>query len=230
MATYTYTNTVPNANNAPKNDQPDMLQNTQSTSGLISEDHISFNIANGGYHKIIHQMASGTAGQSQNFARSGAGATYSNTPATIAGINQVLTGLYTPDATVTTAKTQLFNVNGSGDVSQLTGNLLTNTATSDGWCWVGGILLQWGFISSTAQAASNILTFKDRVAGAIPFPNNCFYVTTSLCFKNAVTTSNIRTAQCGVRGPTVSVTGFEWVYSVDTSGIMQGLYWFAIGN
>jgi len=230
VATFSYENSVPNANNAPKNDQPDMLQNTQSISGLIAVDHIGFNIPNGGYHKIIHQMGSGTSSQSQNLTRSGVGAVYANKPTNIADINQFLSGQYTPDSTVTATDTQLFSLTGGNVISQLTGSNLTDTATSDGYAWVGGILLQWGFVSSTSQTATSTVTFKDRQPGMIPFPNNCFLVNATLVVKNTATMSNIRTAQLVIYGPSVSKTGFNWAYNYETSGISQGFYWFAVGN
>ena len=227
MATYTFDPNVPAANNAPKNDQPVMQVNNASTSGLISEDHIGFNTPNGGYHKIIHQL---TGSGTQNLTRSGVGAVYANIPANIVNVNQTIAGQYTPDATVTTTDTQLFSLSAGNVISQLTGSALTSTNQSDGWTWVGTVLLQWGFVSSTSSGASNAVVFKDRRPGMIPFPNNCFFVGATLSVQNAATIGDIRTAQIVIRGSTVSTTGFSWIYSFDTSGIAQGFYWYAIGN
>src|SRR5215467_8064512 len=149
MPTYTYDTTVPAANHAPKNDQPTMQTNTASISGLISTDHVGFNTPNGGYHTIIHQLTGATTG-SQNLTRSGANATYTNTPATIAGVSQILPGLYTPQTTGGTADTQLFVVNGTGIRSQLTGHLSGSANGTDGWQWIGGVLIQWGIVSFAA--------------------------------------------------------------------------------
>lgn len=52
MGTFSYFN-VPIGSNAPKNDQPNMLTNAASISSLIDVDHVSFNVANGGYHKQV---------------------------------------------------------------------------------------------------------------------------------------------------------------------------------
>ena len=50
---FTYNNGVPDANNNPSVDQPDMKTNAQSIESLIAIDHISFNTANGGTHKQV---------------------------------------------------------------------------------------------------------------------------------------------------------------------------------
>lgn len=227
MTTFTFDTTVPAANNAPRNDQPKMQINNASTSGLISEDHIGFNSPNGGFHKIIRQPTGPTT---QDLTRSGAGAVYANIPANIVDVNQIIAGQYTPDATVTTTDTQLFSLSGGNIISQLTGSELTNTSQSDGWVWVGGILLQWGFVSSTTSGAFNTVTFKNRQPGMIPFPNNCFFVGATLSVANATTISDIRTSQIVIKGSSVSTTSFSWIYNFDTSGIARGFYWYAIGN
>jgi hypothetical protein len=50
MSSFTFTPTIPAANNDPADDQGLMLQNNASTSGLIAVDHVGFNTANGGQH------------------------------------------------------------------------------------------------------------------------------------------------------------------------------------
>lgn len=51
---FTYTSTIPAANNDPADDQPLMLQNFGSISSLIDIDHIGFNTASGGIHKQVN--------------------------------------------------------------------------------------------------------------------------------------------------------------------------------
>ncbi len=53
MAFYPYNNGVPNAPDNPSQDQPDMLVNTQSISGIIAQDHTGFGVSNGGVHKQV---------------------------------------------------------------------------------------------------------------------------------------------------------------------------------
>jgi hypothetical protein len=51
MSLFTFTNTIPASTHAPSQDQPLMLQNNQSTQGIIGIDHVGFNTATtGGYH------------------------------------------------------------------------------------------------------------------------------------------------------------------------------------
>jgi len=56
MPNFTYITNLPAASHNPSFDQPNMQINTNSTDNLIAQDHISFNAANGGYHKTIHQQ------------------------------------------------------------------------------------------------------------------------------------------------------------------------------
>ena len=232
MPTYSYTNTSPNAAIAPKNDQPTMLQNAQSISSLISEDHIGFNIPDGGFHKIVRQLASGTSSQSQNLTRSGVGATYTNKPTAVSGISQFLTGLYTPDTSGGIADTQLFNLTGSNVISQLTGFSLGDN--EDGWQWIGGVLLQWGRAgqgtaisgSFSGGNAAGTVTFKNRVTSAIPFPNNCFIV---LTVPQYTTTVPSGVGSVSIDRASLSSTSFNYKFN-SSSSQYTGFYWFSVGN
>ncbi len=51
--TFTFNTGIPAANNNPSVDQPDMLNNNISTSGILAVDHITFNAINGGTHKQV---------------------------------------------------------------------------------------------------------------------------------------------------------------------------------
>lgn len=62
MPSYTYNASIPAVNNAPADDQPIMLQNTSSISGLISQDHVGFNTANGGQHLQVTLPGNNTPG------------------------------------------------------------------------------------------------------------------------------------------------------------------------
>lgn len=221
MASYTYTNDIPFENNAPSVDQPNMKVNTNSIDSLIGEDHISFNTPNGGYHKIVHQETGGRT-------RSGAGAVTAGFPGAIANINQLFAADYTPDASVTTTDTELFSTSGTGVVSQLTGNLLG----TQGWIWVSGILVQWGSItfSGGADAEKTVtVTFKDRVAGAIPFPNNCWQIVATL--KIASTATSTASNTLAIRD--FSTTQFRAKFNSSSSSgstLFPGFHWVAIGN
>lgn len=51
--TFTFNTGIPAANNNPSVDQPDMLNNNISTSGILAVDHVTFNAINGGTHKQV---------------------------------------------------------------------------------------------------------------------------------------------------------------------------------
>lgn len=228
MTTYPYVPNTPLASNKPSVDQPDMLTNTSSIPKLIATDHISFGTASGsqidGMHKVIQQV---TGIGTQNLLRSGAAATYTNAPAAIATINQVIAGQYTPDTTGGTADTQLFTKTAGNVISQLTGFSVGDL--EDGWQWVGGVLIQWGRKSLTfaGGVASATVVFKDRVAGAIPFPNNCFIVVPNLQYGSAGAPTV--EGSISVDRSTISNTSFA-VTAVTTSIRYAGFYWFAVGN
>lgn len=57
MTNFTYDIGVPAAPNNPSNDQPLMLQNTVSISGIWNVDHIGFGAANGGTHQQVTYIA-----------------------------------------------------------------------------------------------------------------------------------------------------------------------------
>ncbi len=221
MTNFTYNNNVPNPPNDPGDDVQAMNQNTQSLSGIIAQDHVAFNTANGGYHKVIHQPNQTINGQSA-WVPSNAGIIAAIQATKISGVQQTFPLLYTPDTTGGQQDTQLFSMTGKGGVSQLTGNL----ATSDGWCWLGGVLLQWGSITGLSNAwpiTPTDLNFKDRVVGAIPFPNNCFVVLTTFIGPTSASSADI----CII---SKNATKFVWQYTGAGSTSYGGFSWLAIGN
>lgn len=217
----TYTTGIPDTPNNPSNDQPNMKVNTNSINSLIQIDHHGFNDNLGGYHTIIHQ-------DSSTRTRSGVGAVTSGFPAAIPNVGQVFTALYTPDTAGGTADTQLFSLTGSNGLSQLTGN----SAATEGFQWIGGVLIQWGVgtlnSSSTDHKVVDI-TFKNRAFGAIEFPNNCFVVTATLAIASAATT----TASNTIAIRSFDKTTFRAVYNSsasDGTDKFPSFYWIAIGN
>ena len=139
---------------------------------------------------------------------------------------------YIPDYTAAVADSQLFAITAGGGISQLTGN----DANTDGWQWIGGVLLQWGQITNSTPGISgsfnggsadgNIL-FKDRGPAnkGIPFPNNIFSVTSTL-IANA-NASGAASTITTIVNPTS--TGFGYCFRSGTSTV-TGIYWMAIGN
>lgn len=206
MATYAYNRDIPESTNDPSVDQPNMKINTNSIDDLISEDHVSFGVANGGYHKVIREITQGA------------------NPATIAGVNQIFSKSYTPDTTGGVPDTQLFAKTGLGGVSQLTGNF----ASTDGWQWLGGTLIQWGtVVSAIGNNTTGSVTFKDRVVGAIPFPTNCFCVFATLTSAGGTPTGP---GSVSIRTNLLSNTGFSWRGQTVSVSPFTGFFWVAIGN
>ncbi len=206
---FNYTLGIPATNDNPSADQPLMKINNDNIPPLIAVDHVGFNLNQGGYHTVIHEI------------------TQTIDPAAIAGINQIYSKNYTPDTAGGTADTQLFNRTGVGGISQLTGN----SAQADGWNWVGGVLLQWGTVTSGAFAggsATGTVTFKNRVGGAIPFPTNCFVVIPNPFWTTASISPN-GSGTVNINQTTLSKTSFTWKFN-SNSGNYRGFYWFAVGN
>jgi hypothetical protein len=227
MTTYTYITNIPISSNKPSVDQPNMQTNTNSINSIIGTDHLTFGTATGtqidGMHKVIRQV---TGAGTQNLIRSGEGAIYTNTPTNIATINQVIAGQYTPDTTGGTADTQLFNLTAGNIISQLTGFAFATPTSnqSDGYAWVGGILIQWGTVITALNTSS--IVYKDRFPGAIPFPNNCFNVQATLVTTGAPSLTPGCIAIKNAGG--FSNTGFNWNATNITS--FSGFFWFAVGN
>lgn len=201
MTLFTYNRDIPDGPHNPSSDQPLMKKNTNNTDDLINVDHVSFNDTQwpNGYHRIVHAVNQGSFP--------------ANVPAPIANTIQLSSLLYTPDTTGGIPGTQFFLTNSGGTV-QMTGTSLQQ----EGWAWVGGVLLQWGIISS--PGSSGIVTFKDRVPGAIPFRNNCFSVQLTpqatspailVCLDNAIPPS---------------LTQFKYRSTPGANSI----FWFAVGN
>ncbi len=95
---------------------------------------------------------------------------------------------------------------------------------ADGYVWIGGILIQWG----TVVFPIGTVTFKDRVPGAIDFPNNVFEVIVSL------TASATASQQATIGTRLVTTTGFT-IKAVGGAGAFgptgwPGFNWLAIGN
>ncbi len=198
-----YNTLKPAANDNLNVSQGDIQGNFLTANTVMNVDHVPFNdlTAQQGYHKDIHSVK-----------RVG-------NMAAVAGVYGLFNKDVTPDTTGGTADNQLFGITAGGQVTQFTGYNTSNS--TDGWCWLGGILIQWGKVSSTSNGA---VTFKDRFVGAIPFPNNCFNVSTTEFYNGTAPNGS---ASVGVKN--ISKTAFTWVFN-SNSGSYNGFYWVALGN
>lgn len=129
MTLYSFDNAVPAANDNPSSDQPDMLTNNQSTLGIIGEDHITFNLNNGGQHKAI---------------RFNQDASYVPTPPVSPPELFTNTVLGLP---------QLFYY--SGDAAHSSTQYVASTNGST--LLLGGLIIKWGV--ATAIAGGQVVTF-----------------------------------------------------------------------
>lgn len=202
MTNFNYELNVPNGPDNPSADWPSMRTNTNSTSGIIAVDHNGFGINNGGYHTDIHMVPQ-------------------STPSPIVGIGQ----LYTKNVTVgATTDTQLFYETGLGGTSQLTGN----NASTNGYQWLGGVLMQWGKFTTgtgTNLPGSGTLTFP------MAFPISCFNVQlTFLGNSGSGQTIQIKTIGSPPVNPSVTTANFDWIFTGGSSNSYSGFFWLAIGN
>lgn len=170
-------------------------------------DHVKYSLApNNGYHKDIHQIPQAA-------------------PAPVGGINQLFAQSITPDTTGGVSDTQLFSLTGLGGLSQLTGNF----STTEGYQWIGGVLIQWGRITQVfpASQTSGTVTFKDRAVGLIPFPTDCFVVIPLATHLTADTPNGA--AGVTVNSQTLTRLKFDWTFN-SNSDKYRGFFWVAIGN
>jgi len=230
MTFYDYNAGIPAANNNPSDDQSLMQTNTNSIQNLIAGDHHGFEDDLGGYHTIIHQD---TATRTLTYDINGL-PVYTSEPAAIPGppqINQLFSMLVTPDDGTGVADTQLFSLTansvGNNGLSQLTGNF----SSTDGYQWIGGVLIQWGFVSvafpvTPAVTAANVV-FKNRNASlCIPFPNSLFTV---IAVPARAASAGALQATVSISTTTFDKTRFRYIVTATGTGY-TGFYWVAIGR
>ena len=191
-------NTTPAPGDVIANSQSILLANSQYLQTSVGIDHNFTNntaTSQDGYHKVIH------------FVNQGA----DPAPATNAG--ELYTKTYAE-----TGEQELFFQTPSGVVSQLTGS----DQATNGYAWFGGLLVQWGQITSTSSSFTT-LTFS---TANIAFPNNCFAIFTQPYGSGTEPSSQ---ATVEIRKSTISKTSFQWCY-VTNSSQYTGFFWVAIGN
>lgn len=122
-----YNANVPFASDYPGNDQPPMLQNTQSISSLISIDHVGFNTPKSG----IHNQCTFPNKASPPSLGDGDGVLYANNP---------------------TGNTWPFWVNSLvGSPFQIIGDGI-NVISNNGSAFIpGGLIIKWGFSLTVVQ-------------------------------------------------------------------------------
>lgn len=218
MTNYAYNKDIPQSNHNPSSDQPKMKENTNSIKNLIGEDHYTFGVANGGFHKVIRMPKLNTiADVPARISNSGTLWTHVDTsvgastetnlhyiPGTEANDYQ-LTRCISSGAALFGTTTQ--NYNGAG------------AAYFGGWTFLpGGLLMQYGFVNTSGNP------------NPVPFP----VVFSSIPFSIQVTTiadSSGNFAQnISVKDTSVSTTEFQILYGPGAQVGRKGIYWTAIGK
>lgn len=200
MPFFTFTTTVPAANNAPASDQPLMQVNNASTNSIINVDHYTFNNNSGGLHKQVTMpvesipasavgqavLYANTAGQSQLFAT------------TDNGGNAYQLSRFIDANFVSFGQ----SINYAPPVANQNG----------GWTFLpGGLLLQYGSMLSTGS--NTVVVFP------IPFTTALYSLTYS--FKQTAANANTYGFQ------NESTTGFTFTKGTSAAG--SKFFWMAIG-
>lgn len=216
MTNFAYAQGIPATNDNPSDDQPPMLINNDNNFLIWNVDHIGFNLANGGYHTILHQPFQTIAAQAawNPVVTSLVPAAIQTTA--LAGVNQLFCMNYTPAYAGAPTDTQLFAMTGAAGISQLTGN---RALANGGWQWIGGTLLIWGTHSIVGGLT---VTFTSVSASTIPFPNACFVVLTTI-FGTANSTFAVEITA-------TTATSFTWKPMGAIPAGVTDFSWVAIGN
>ncbi len=192
MAIPTFTLGYPQNNSSLGNSKAPIRNNIDGTFQAFSVDHTNQNGVNVGYHNVIHQETQGSP------------------PAAIVGINQVF-AMVPPSNIPSNGDVQLFSLTGGGGLSQLTGN----SQTSNGFCWLGGVLMQWGYSTDVYNVPTAAISFPET------FPNAVLNIQVTY-----IVTDNT-TLRSGVMNGTITTSGFTWIGT--ESEQLIAIYWMAIG-
>jgi hypothetical protein len=213
---FTYFMGIPNRNNKPSIDQPNMTINNNSNLAMWAVDHTGFNTSDssGGYHKTIHQTPI-------------PGSFPVTSPNTIQNKLQIYSK---PDSS---NKLQLFcknafsNSASSGQESQLTGY----SALTSGYQFLGGVIIQWGFFSGSLAGANT--SMGQTITYPLAFPNSLFSITLQPTGNSAMGASPVPANPLVLIVDDVlsiaSKTAFTWK-SISSATAYTGFYWIAIGN
>ena len=202
MTFLAYNQNIPDGPHNPSADWPLMQTNTNSTFNWVEEDHFGFLNNQGGWHNLLHIPPQ------------------ENDPAEIGGVGQFYTKNYTVGDTT---DTQLYFRTGLGGISQLTGN----AASLNGYNWIGGALLQWGFNTATSSGSFASGQATGQITFPIAFPTTCFLVLPVPYFNSSSSPNSA--GSVNIAQNTLSTTIFQWAFN-SNSHQYTGFYWMAIGN
>lgn len=208
MSSFTYYLNIPNAPDDPADDQPKMLQNTNSISSIIAVDHFTFNV--------------GIAPGGQN--NPGGKHSQVQLPVAIVDFPAILgQGTAYSKAIGFGMDAQLFwrFANPAIQPLQITGNQFT-ADTAGTVPLMAGLQMTWG-----QKALPNLDSLTGPVTFDPVFNNNCFAVFVSLISKVGGSTSSDNTI--AVREGSITAAGFRFDYN-GNAGSYTFFQWVAIGN
>jgi hypothetical protein len=205
---YNYQKGIPNRPNKPSVDQPQMTINNDSNFDIWKVDHTGFGNGSNidGYHTVIHQT------------------TQAADPTDSSALNRVY-------SKVANGRTQLFVKSGNNVVSQLTGH----QSATDGYQWIGGVLVQWGRVSLGAPGLQN-LNAAQTITLPLAYTVGLWNVQFTLATDDPTAAlSNVNSVYF-IPG-TSTLTQIKWVSKVkDSSGSatssvnVKFIYWVSIGQ
>lgn len=218
----TYQPNVPTGTVDLDQDYLNLQGNFQQLDIAYGYDHVAFSDTSGlpptvngisGLHKVIHALAN-------TVTSGGDPVNYPIVPPTPVA----LTGeIFTTESNDGFGVDEiLWYQTAAGKLSQLTSNIQP-LAANNGYTYIaGGIIVQWGQVTSTATSQQTV-TFATNNKS---FPNNCFAVFAQPYGSGTLAGSQ---ATIQIRKSTISKLSFNWRY-VTNSGEWTGFYWLAIGN
>lgn len=136
---------------------------------------------------------------------------------------------YNKVSTIPPTYDQLFYLTNA--IGALPAQLSGSRATTNGYGWFAGMLLQWGFVGVTTTTTSRTLF----VTANVNFPTTCLFATATPTYNSnsgipSGSSTNIYIDNNSVAGPNqLNDLGFSWRFVTNSSNV-TGFFWVAIGN
>jgi hypothetical protein len=189
--------------------------NLDGTFETLGVDHVNNNGVPGsqppGYHTIIHGVPQSSVSTVANYNQ-----VFAGVPGTLI-VNGTTTPAIPPDGL-----THLYSLNSGGGLYQLTGAV----GNTNGYCWAGGLLFQWGIRNLTgAQVERATILFN---TANVNFPVAVFSMQISLICKAGGTSSSENTIS--IVNNSITTTSFQYQYNGSGGGNYPALFWLAIGR
>jgi hypothetical protein len=191
-------------------DYQNLQNNFQQLDTTFAVDHVAFSVTeNNGYHRAVHMVPVSTT--STNPPKNQPINGYTATP----GLGQILDAQINDGYDTDEA---LFFLTGGNKLSQLTSNIVPVNALLGYTYLPGGVILQWGTITTTFNSQTQLVGFPKT------FAKNIWNVSVTL--SGGTNASSRRTLTV----TTTSLSGFTAFLVDNTGGGYDGFYWMAIGQ